>query len=235
MLEGQLGGQVFGIETTVTDGAARLLLTQGGREVGQTLVERNPPGEGIVLWDIGVRPELRRKGLAAVMTWCVFRELIGLQKTASFRIRMITSVKPDDRGTEIQNLGICVVANRLGLTPEFDLARLLQPDNISKIEVIPAGSNAPPGFKISIKTFPLLLIAFLLDRDTHKPVSDFDTYVRLSRNELLVLDWVRGGHIVVSNGNYWLTTAGAGRFLNSLAVDPQEAEDFRQRLRVFEG
>ena len=228
--DGPLHGREFGVETTIEQRHAFLYLGDAGKRVGQASIERDPPGQGIVLWDIGVQPELRRKGLASIMTWIIFRELLESQETASFRIRMITSVKAGDKDVETQNLGICVVANRLGFTPEWDLRKLLVKENVDRVEVLTPKGSSPAGFKILVRTYPLVLVAFLLDRDTHRPISDYGTYLRLSKDEHSVQQWVRQGRLVVSNGNYVLRQAGFGQFLNAVAIDLSEAYDFGQRL-----
>jgi hypothetical protein len=96
---------------------------------------------------------------------------------------------------------------------------------------MPPKDNSPAGFKILVRTYPLVLIAFLLDRDTQRPVSDYGTYLRLSKDERSVQQWVKKGLLVVSNGNYVLREGGFGRFLDAVAIDTGEAYAFGQRLR----
>jgi hypothetical protein len=228
--DGPLAGREFGVETRLEERHAFLFMSDRGRRIGQASIERDPPGQGIVLWDIGVQLALRRKGLASIITWIIFRELLERQQTASFRIRMITSVKAGDKDVETQNLGICVVANRLGFTPEWDLEKLLAKENVGRVEVMPPRGSSPAGFKVLVRTYPLVLIAFLLDRDTHRPVSDYGTYLRLSKDERSVQQWVKQGLLVVSNGNYVLREGGFGQFLDAVAIDIGEAYDFAQRL-----
>ena len=62
--DGALTGREFGIETRLESKHAFLYLSLADKRVGQVSLERDPPGEGVVLWDIGVQPELRLKGLA---------------------------------------------------------------------------------------------------------------------------------------------------------------------------
>ncbi|MEO0073242.1 MAG: hypothetical protein ABIK43_01095, partial [candidate division WOR-3 bacterium] len=96
-----------------------------------------------------------------------------------------------------------------------------------------AKGDFPPSFKIVIRTFPLVLIAFVLDPETLKPVSDFNTYMKLSRDQSIVYDWVRRGLIVIGNGDYWLRKNGLDQFVNHLAADEFEARVFRRRVRGF--
>ncbi len=231
IFDGPLAGRQVEIITEILPAKANCYCYLEGRQVGRCYIERKPPGRGIVLWDIAVQENLRRHGLASIMTYTIFRELLTQQNTASFMIRMMRLMKPADRNVELQNVGIGVIGNRLGFTPEFDIKRILAPKNITGMEVLPAKGNFPPSFKIIIKTFPLVLIAFVLDQDSLKPVDDFRTYVKLSKDEALIFDWVQRGLIVVGNGNYVLRRQGIDQFVNHIATDEFEARVFRRRIR----
>ncbi|MEO0079814.1 MAG: hypothetical protein ABIK44_03960 [candidate division WOR-3 bacterium] len=231
ILEGGLAGKVLEIKTEVFPDKANTFALLDGEQIGRTYIERDPPGKGVILWDIAVKQPFRRKGVASIMTYVSFRELLSQQQTAFFKIRMMRLMKPAEKNIELQNVGIGVIGNRLGFTPEFNLDRLLRPDNIVGLEILPAKGDFPPSFKIVIKTFPLVLIAFVLDPDTLKPVDDFRTYVQLSKDETIIYNWVRRGLIVIGNGNYWLRRNGLDQFVNHLATDEYEARDFRRRLR----
>lgn len=229
--ERELAGQEFELATEVDDTTANAYLAQHGKRIGQTCIERDPPGKGVILWDIAVKEDYRRKSLASIMTYCIFRELLLLQDISTFRIRMMRLIKPADKELELQNIGIGVIGNRLGFTPELDIERLLSPDNVTGVELIPARHGFAPGLKISITTYPLVLIAFILDRDTMKPVHDPDTYLRLLPQQKAVHEWVESGLIVIGNGDYWLRPAGIDRFLDCIAIDAAEADRFRKRIQ----
>jgi GNAT superfamily N-acetyltransferase len=229
--DGRLAGREFELKTEVLDAKANVYVSVDGKQVARTYIERDPPGKGIVLWDIAVKEQYRRQGIASIMTYIGFRELLSIQKTAFFKIRMIRLMKPGDKNTELQNVGIGVIGNRLGFTPEFNVDKILTPDNVTGLEVLPPKGDFPPSFKIVIRTFPLVLIAFVLDADSLKPVDDFRTYVKLSKDESVIFDWVRRGLIVIGNGNYWLRRDGLDQFVNHLATDESEAQVFRRRVR----
>lgn len=226
-----LKGEQFELATEMRGKIASVHLYYYGQCIGQTFVEREPPGKGVVFWDTGMKEQFRRKGLASLMTWHMFRELLRVQETAFFKIRMVRILKPGDKDVELQNMGMGVIANRLGFTPELDIERILRPDNITGIEILPAWGDFPPGFKIVVRIFPLVLIAFVLNPDTHKPVDDFRTYVELSKDERVIHDWVRRGLIVISNGNYWLREDGLNQFVDCLATSAEEAREFREKVR----
>ncbi|GEM_PF-346971 len=229
--EGPFTGKELEVVTEIFQTKANIYISMDRERIGRAYVERDPPGVGVILWDIAVKEGYRRKGFASIMTYCIFRELLSIQKTAFFKIRMMRLMKPAEKNIELQNVGIGVIGNRLGFTPEFNLDRLLRPDNIVGLEVLPAKGEFPPSFKIVIKTFPLVLIAFVLDTDTLKPVDDFRTYVQLTKDESTIYNWVRRGLIVVGNGNYWLRQNGIDQFVNHLATDEWEAREFRRKVR----
>ncbi len=231
IFDGPLAGRQVELITEVMEKKANCFSYLDGKQVGRCYIERDPPGKGIVLWDIAVQDGLRRHGLASIMTYTIFRELLTQQNTATFKIRMMRLMKPTDRNVELQNVGIGVIGNRLGFIPEFDIKKVLAPSNITGMEILPAKGNFPPSFKIVIRTFPLVLIAFILDQDTLKPVDDFRTYVKLSKDETIVYDWVRRGLIVVGNGNYILRAGGIDQFVNHIATDQFEAKVFRRRIK----
>lgn len=231
ILDGDLAGRELALKTELLPTKAQVYASLDGRQVGRAYVERDPPGRGIILWDVAVKEGFRRKGIASIMVCRIFRELLAHQRVGTFRIRMIRLMKPADRNIELQNVGIGVIGNRLGFTPEFNLKRLLKPANVTGIEVLPAKNGFPPSFKVVIKTFPLVLIAFVLDPDSHRPVDDFRTYVRLMKDERTIYDWVGRGLIVIGNGNYCLRSAGLDRFADHLATDEFEARVFRRRVR----
>ena len=167
--EGDLKGQVMKLTTQVTEDEAHVLLHQDGKQIGHADFQRNAMEASIVLWNIVVQENLRHKGLASIMARVGFRQLIELHKTASFAIRMLRLIKPSERITKIQNVGIGVIARKLGFSPEYDLQKLLRQQNIQVIELIPATELMPPGYRIVLKTFPLVLIAFLVDQANGKP------------------------------------------------------------------
>ncbi|MBN2537954.1 hypothetical protein JXB37_06755 [candidate division WOR-3 bacterium] len=228
--EGRFAGAEFGVATEVRGDRAACRLDSGVRRVGQCLVERDPPGKGIVLWDTGVRPEFRRGGLCAVMAWILLRELVPVQHETSFRVRMITSVSAGD-DTGLRNVGICVVANRLGLTGDYRAADLLAPANINAVRVLPARYDQPPGLLVTTRTYPLSIVAFALDPDTSRPLGTTRVYDEMVRDHRLAREWAGRGHLVISNGDWSLREDGIERFLCALALDEQEAADLRPRVR----
>ncbi len=230
ILEGGLAGREFGVKTELLHYAAAIALYHGHNQIGTVSIERDPPGKGIILWDAGVKEEFRRNGLTAIMTWIVFRELLETQETAFFRIRMVRSLKSGDKGVELQNVGMGVIAARLGFTPEINLERIINGDNITDIDIIPANNGMPPALKISLKRDPFFIVAFVLNPDTMKPTNEFRVYLEIKHDDWLIHEWARRG-ILVINGNYVLREPQVNHFVNRIAVDEAEAIIFRRKIR----
>lgn len=229
--DGGLAGREFGVRSVLARATAGLVLTERNERVAEVSVERDPPGRGVILWDIGVRKDLRGNGLAALMSWCIFRELLMSQDTATFRIRMVRSLKPGENGVEIQNVGICVVAARFGFDPEINLDKVLDSRNITGIDIIRRTNGTPPALKITLACAPLVLVAFVLDPSTMRPVTDEGSYHALHGDEAVVRDWAHLGRLVITNGNYCLRRGQMVRFADLLATDPEEAWLFRVKMR----
>lgn len=230
VLEGGLTGKIVGVKTELMVNDAACYLFDQSRQIGSVSIERNPPGKGIILWDAQVHPQYRRNGLAAIMTWIIFRELLLNQTLATFRIRMIRSLKAGANGVELQNIGMGVIAARLGFTPEMNLERVIRGENITGIDALPAINGNPPALKIGLRTDPFILIAFLLNPDTMKPTNDTGTYLEIKNNQFLILEWAKRGLLVV-NGNYVLRAGQVIHFINRIAVDEAEAVIFKNKIR----
>ncbi|MBM3330936.1 hypothetical protein FJY68_03680 [candidate division WOR-3 bacterium] len=232
LVDGALAGREFGLTTEIQRTTAELVLTEGKGRVGEISIERNPPGKGVILSDIGVREQLRGNGLAAIMTWCAFREMVLAQETSTFRMRMASS-KPSESSTDVQNVGIGVIAARLGFETEMDLEQALDPRNVTGVDIIEKQLNTPPGIRIMLRSEPQVLIAFALNADTLKPLSEDSMYVEIRKDRALMRDWALAGRLIISNANHCLRRAKAERFADVLATDAEEARLFRARVRGF--
>jgi len=231
LVDGKLAGQEFGLTTDIQRATAELVLTEGKERVGELSIERTPPDEGVVLSNIGVTERLRGNGLAAIMTWCMFREMVLAQETATFRIRMVRSPISGETNPDVQNVGIGVVAARLGFEPELDLQQTLDPRNVTGVDVVEKQLGTPPRLRIMLRSEPLVLVAFALSPETLKPLSDDAMYIELRKDRDLMRDWAISGRLVISNGDYCLRRAKAERFADILATDAEEARLFRARVR----
>jgi hypothetical protein len=230
IVDGHLSERRFEVTTNIQTDAAVLRLREDGHFAGMVHAERSPAGKGIILSNAAVGPRFRRGGLAAIMTWCMFRELLARQESATFRIRMVRSIKPRATDTEVSNIGIGVIAARLGLRPELPVERLIHEDNVVGITILPGGKDSPPAIRISLRSYPFVLAAVVLSPDTMKPLADVRPYQQLSHDGRQIQSWLRQGLLLVGE-DYCLGQSGIERFVNALATDDEEAMQFRGKIR----
>jgi hypothetical protein len=231
ILEGGLTGQVFDLSTVLSEDEAHVFLHLDGKQVGHADIQRNAFEASIVLWNIVVQENLRNNGLASLMIRTGFRRMLELHKKPSFAIRMIRLIRPKDRVTKVQNIGIGIIARKLGFSPEYDLPALLVRDNIQVIEYLESDGVMPPGFRIVIKVFPLVLVAFVVDPFTGKPFSRVHPFYQQHVFPETVETWVGDGKIIIGNGNYLLRRNGIPNLINHIARDELEAQQLARRIR----
>jgi hypothetical protein len=230
IVDGPQSERRFEVATNIQNDTAVLRLREDGRFAGMVHAERSPAGKGIILSNAAVGPRFRRGGLAAIMTWCLFRELLARQESATFRIRMVRSVKPRATDTEVSNIGVGVIAARLGLRPELPVERLVHEDNVVDIVTLPGNQDNPPAIRISLRSYPFVLTAVVLSPDTMRPLSDTRPYQQLSHDGRQIQSWLRQGLLLVGE-DYCLGQSGIERFVNALATDDEEAVQFRGKIR----
>jgi hypothetical protein len=228
--EGPLAGQSYSMVTEVRDSTVRLNLFRGPEKVGHAYVEKECGGPGVVLWDVGVRKDLRRGGLASLMTRWLFREILTMGEKVGFRLRMVTSGLVGHHGHEVRNVGMCLIARRLGMVPDDEPAHLLRPSNVAGVEVIPRINGDPPAYKFTLNTFPLALFAFMLDRSTGRPVREAHEYVRMMRMPESLGQLARMGLLVPGNGDYTLRPGSEAKLVGCIALDETEAAEYRRRV-----
>jgi len=229
--EGDLKGQVLKLTTQLTEDEAHVLLHWDGKQIGHADYQRNAMEASIVLWNIVVQEDLRHKGLASIMARVGFRHLLELHKNATFAIRMLRLIKPSERITKIQNVGIGIIARKLGFSPEYDLQNLLRQRNIQLIELIPASEVMPPGYRIVLKTFPLVLIAFLVDKANGRPYPGGHKIYNSLVTPETAEQWVGERMLIIGNGNYLLRDDGIEELINHLATNQAEAGIYARRVR----
>jgi hypothetical protein len=230
IIDGTLSERRFGINTELRTKTATVFLREGSQSVGQLEIERDREGKGITLRNVAVRQQLRGGGLATIMTWCAFRELLAVQDSATFRIRMVHPTKPGNSGTEVQSIGMGVIAARLGFRPELPIEKILQDNNITGVDALPGENGNPPALKIAVRDLPMVIVASALNPDTMKPIADVSTYLQLKVDHRPIQNWSRDGLLLV-NGDYCLREPEVARFADLLATDPKEARTFRAKVQ----
>ena len=230
IVDGRLSERRFEVVTDVQADTAVVRLREDGNFAGMVSVERSPSGKGVVLANAAVGLRFRRGGLAAIMTWCVFRELLTKQESATFRIRMVRSVKPHATDTEVSSIGVGVIAARLGFRPELPVERLIHEDNVVSVTPLPGAKDSPPAVRISLRSYPFVLVAVVLSGDTMRPLLDIRPYQLLGRDGRQIQSWLRQGLLLVGE-DYSLGESGIDRFVNAMATDEDEAAQFRSKIR----
>jgi len=230
IVDGPLSERRFEVATDIQSDTAVLRLREDGKFAGIVQVERSPSGKGVILSNAAVGLRFRRGGLAAIMTWCAFRELLTKQESATFRIRMVRSVKPRATDTEVSNIGVGVIAARLGFRPELPVERLVHEDNVVGIAVLPGDKDNPPAIRMSLRSYPHVLVAVVLSPGTMRPLSDIRPYQELGRDGRQIQSWLRQG-LLLAGEDYCLGESGIERFVNAMATDDEEAVQFRSKVR----
>jgi len=230
ILEGGLKGQIFDLSLALSEDEAHVFLHLDGKQVGHADIQRNAFEASIVLWNIVVQDNLRHQGLASLMTRVGFQQMLKLHKRASFAIRMIRLIRPKDRLTKVQNIGIGIIARKLGFSPEYNLPKILVRDNIQVVEYLESDNGMPPGFRIVLKVFPLVLVAFVVDPFTGKPFSRVHPFYQQHVFPETVETWVGDGRIIIGNGNYLLRRNGIPNLINHIARNELEAQQLARRI-----
>ncbi|MEO0131614.1 MAG: hypothetical protein ABIK73_01545 [candidate division WOR-3 bacterium] len=187
----------------------------------------------ITIWDVVVHQKFRNYGLAELLIKYQVRELLMRQKTNEFRIRMLRLFEPDKKNeVKLKNIGIGVIAYKLGLSCEYDFAEFVRNNKITQIDVIPPTYNNPPAYLIRLKSLPYLLVAFMIDIDKEKPLTDYDTYLRLKSADEFLLEMAKHRALILGNADYILQAAGINDFLSRIADNEKEAQFFYNRLKL---
>jgi hypothetical protein len=209
------------------------------------------PETGVeTLWGIFIRSELRHRRLATLLVRLTLRELLASGRRHWFAIRKLMQVdseagrrqalasgnpKPESQHPQssrisLHNLGLGLVALRLGFRPEPDLERLLAPGNVRAIKALPPEPPSPPGLLVRLDTLPGLLVAAYLDPDTGLPLSSAEAYERFVSPRQL-LRHASAGEAIVGNIDYILPRAAIVPLAVRLANDHTELKRFVAALR----
>ncbi len=230
IVDGPLSERQFEVTTDVGVDTAVVRLCEDGNFAGLVRIERSLSGKDIILSNAAVGLRFRRGGLAAIMTWCAFRELLTKQESATFRIRIARSVKPRSTSTELRSIGVGVIAARLGFRPELPVERLIHEANIVGIATLPGCEDSPPAIRITLKSHPFELAAVALSPDTMRPLSDSRHYQQLGRDGRQIRSWLQQGLLLVGK-DYCLGESGIQQFVNAMATDAEEAAEFRSKIQ----
>ncbi|MBN2464794.1 hypothetical protein JXD38_04110 [candidate division WOR-3 bacterium] len=209
--------------------------------------DRNPDTGTETLWSIFVRFDYRHRGLSTLLTRFTFRELLAAGRRHWFEIRKLMRVDTEGRSqtqapgspkpenpqlprVSLHNVGLGVVALRLGFRPKPDLERLLASGNVRAVQAIPTDPPHPPGLLLRLESLPGLLVAALVDTETGRPLTDTGEYERFVSPKQL-LRQALAGQAVIGNIDYILSRTAVESFAARLADDHSELRRFTAALR----
>ncbi len=209
--------------------------------------DRDPQTGTETLWSIFIRSEWRHRGLTTLLTRLTFRELLTSGRRHWFAIRKLMQVDTEGRSqtqapgsprpenpqlprVSLHNLGLGLVALRLGFRPEPDLERLFASGNVKSVQALQPDPPSPPGLLIRLGTLPGLLVAALLDPDTGHPLSDAEAYERFVSPRQL-LRQALAGQAIIGNIDHILPRVAAEPLAARLANDHAELRRFTAALR----
>jgi hypothetical protein len=253
---GELAGTALRIERKTSDIKADFAFfataapgPEGDEPVAHCHFDRDPETGTETFWDIFIRSDYRYRGLASLLTRFTFRELLGSGRRHWFAIRKLMQVDSEARrhvpgsgrpAAEIQsplsprvalrNLGIGLVALRLGFQPESDIERLLAPGNVKVVQALPPEPPSPPGLLLRLGTLPGLLVAAFIDPDTGRPLTDTESYERFVSPRQLLRQTL-AGQAIIGNIDYVLPRTAIERLASRLANDRAEFKRFTAALR----
>jgi hypothetical protein len=208
--------------------------------------DRDPDAGTETLWSIFVRSDLRHRGLSTLLVRLTFRELLATGRRHWFEIRKLMQVDTEGRSqaqalgspksenpqlprVSLHNIGLGLVALRLGFRPEPDLERLLAPGNVKAVQAIPPAPPSPPGLLIRLESLPGLLVAALVDKESGRPLADVREYERFVSPKQLLRQALTG-QAVIGNIDYILTPTAIEPFAARLANDRTELRRFTAAL-----
>jgi hypothetical protein len=209
--------------------------------------DRDPETGIETLWSIFIRPEYRHRGLTTLLTRLTFRDLLATGRRHWFAIRKLMKVdtegrsqaqvpgspkseKPQLSRISLHNLGIGLVALRLGFKPEPDLERLLAPGNVKAVQAISPDPPSPPGLLVRLGILPGLLVAAMVDPETGRPLTDVSAYDRFVNPKQLLRQTLTG-QVVIGNIDYVLSHTAIESLAQRLANDHTELKRFAAALR----
>ncbi len=226
--EGKFTGQVFQTEFKFEPTKTTLTLRNEDNTIGTAHADYEPSKRRTTLFDAYVQNEYQKQGLASLLVHLLFREQLVYTETNSFDIRMV--MKATGEKEVIENVGMGLIALKLGFEPDINYRELFAGSNVSDIDIIPAKEIYPFGYKISLRSSPWTIVLVLLDSLSKKPVKDLSAYEHFIRPEDLA-ELVKTGQAVLGNVDYILNKNYIEQFVSYIAENDDEYVQFLKRLK----
>lgn len=215
---------VFKIEPTKTT----LTLKLEDRIIGTVHAEYEPVKRRTTLFDAYIQNDFQMQGLASLMVHLLFRGQLLYTETKNFDIRMV--MKASGEKEVIENVGMGLIALKLGFVPTLNCSEILTNNNVSSVDIVPADGNYPFGYKIALRSSPWTIIFVILDPVTHKPIKDLSAYEHFIRPEDLV-ELVKTNRAVLGNIDYILNPNSIEQFVAYIAESEEEFNQFLKKLK----
>ncbi len=228
ILEGEYCNEIFTIDKEEKDNQFQLHLRHQDCEVGHCFAELGK-NEIITIWDVVLEAAYQRKGLSELMVKLLLKELLARQKTTQFQIRMLQLFKPNQAEIKLQNIGMGVIAYKLGLSCEYNFTEFLEKGNINYIEVI-STETIGTAYKINLNCFPYTLVAFLMDIEKERVITNYDTYVKFRALNEVLANFAYNRALIIGNADYVLKDEGINDFVNHLADNEKEAKVIYKKI-----
>lgn len=162
ILEGKLTNQVFQVICNIESNKTTLTLKLEDRIIGTAHADYEPAKYRTTLFDAYVKEEYQMNGLASLMVHLLFREQLTYTDTNIFGIRMV--MKATGEKEVIENVGMGIIALKLGFEPDINYPELFAGRNVSSIDIIPARNIYPYGYKLSLHSSPWTIVLYWLTR-----------------------------------------------------------------------
>lgn len=246
---GPLSGTTLSFERHVQRHRADFALLLGDVRLGHYHFDRDGRRGLETMWEIIVAHEHQGKGLAALLVRLALRELLLTGRRHWVDMRRLMELdagirRPgDDTGpptragirtrTHITNIGIGIIAARLGFIPKPEYAAAFRSEMVTAVSLIEPEGNNPPAWLVHLKTLPGLASIVMLEPDIDgrlAPLRDLAAYRRFV-NPAAEFRRALRGETLIGNIDYELSLSNLTRFCRCLCNTPAEYRAMRRRLR----
>jgi hypothetical protein len=231
--EGWLSGTEFALQYEQDETRFLVHLCEQARQVGCCAFDLTGEDAEVVIWNVMVDAQMRGQGLAAIMIATGLRRVLEDRTAAGLALRMVRLLKSGGGTAEVQNIGIGVIANRLGFTPENDLRSVFRDGNVLRVEGIATEPDRPAGFRVSLHDYPHVMVALVLNPVTGRPYRAGHPICSALPTPDQLFNWANCGMLAVGNCNYRLRQSGIPAFVNHLARNQYEARELVRRIRAM--
>jgi hypothetical protein len=226
--EGKLANQVFQAICQIEPTKTTLTLKLADRTIGTAHAEYDSVKRRTTFFDAFIQKEYQMHGLASLMVHLLFREQLLYTETEIFDIRNV--MKSTSEKEVIENVGMGLIALKLGFEPDINHQELFAGKNVSAIDIIQANGIYPWGYKFTLRSSPWTIVLVLLDPISNRPVKDLIAYEHFIRPEDFA-ELVKTNQAVLGNVDYILNKTNLEQFVPYIAENQGELQQFLKKLK----